>query len=85
MKAEYASAKVRVDIELHQAQDRVGEINRAAAALAREVADEVRREVVVTSDVLEGPRSRVVRQARNRMYGQMAVLYRLLAHQGEQQ
>jgi N-acetylornithine carbamoyltransferase len=45
----------------------------------------VRREVVVTSDVLEGPRSRVVRQARNRMYGQMAVLYRLLAHQGEQQ
>lgn len=45
----------------------------------------VRREVVVTADVLEGPRSRVVRQARNRMYGQMAVLYRLLARQGEPQ
>lgn len=43
----------------------------------------VRREVVVSSRVLEGPRSRVVPQARNRMYGQMAVLYRLLAHQGE--
>ena len=45
----------------------------------------VRREVVVTSGVLEGPRSRVVPQARNRMYGQMAVLYRLLANQGERQ
>lgn len=44
----------------------------------------VRREVVVTSGVLEGPRSRVVLQARNRMYGQMAVLYRLLAQKGEQ-
>ena len=44
----------------------------------------VRREVVVSSGVLEGPRSRVVPQARNRMYGQMAVLYRLLAQQGEQ-
>lgn len=38
----------------------------------------VRREVVVTGRVLEGPRSRVIRQARNRMYAQMAVLYRLL-------
>jgi N-acetylornithine carbamoyltransferase len=38
----------------------------------------VRREVVVTSEVLEGRRSRVVQQARNRMYAQMAVLHRLL-------
>jgi N-acetylornithine carbamoyltransferase len=38
----------------------------------------VRREVVVTGAVLEGPRSRVVRQARNRMYAQMAVLCQLL-------
>ena len=38
----------------------------------------VRREVVVTSAVLEGPRSRVIQQARNRMYAQMAVLCRLL-------
>jgi N-acetylornithine carbamoyltransferase len=38
----------------------------------------VRREVVVTGAVLEGPRSRVIAQARNRMYAQMAVLCRLL-------
>jgi N-acetylornithine carbamoyltransferase len=38
----------------------------------------VRREVVVTGAVLEGPRSRVIQQARNRMYAQMAVLCRLL-------
>ena len=43
----------------------------------------VRREVVVTGDVLEGPRSRVIRQARNRMYAQMAVLHRLLADKGD--
>ncbi len=43
----------------------------------------VRREVVVTSEVLEGPRSRVILQARNRMYAQMAVLYRLLAEKGD--
>ena len=43
----------------------------------------VRREVVVTSEVLEGPRSRVVQQARNRMYAQMAVLYRLLLDAGD--
>ncbi len=39
----------------------------------------VRREVVVAGDVLEGPRSRVIPQARNRMYAQMAVLHRLLS------
>ena len=38
----------------------------------------VRRDVVVASSVLEGRRSQVVRQARNRMYAQMAVLHRLL-------
>lgn len=43
----------------------------------------VRREVVVSSEVLEGPRSRVVQQARNRMYAQMAVLYRLLLNRGD--
>lgn len=43
----------------------------------------VRREVVVTSGVLEGPRSRVIRQARNRLYAQMAVLYRLLVQRGD--
>jgi len=43
----------------------------------------VRREVVVTSEVLEGKRSRVITQARNRMYAQMAVLYRLLAEKGD--
>ena len=43
----------------------------------------VRREVVVTSGVLEGPRSRVIAQARNRMYAQMAVLLRLLG-EGDQ-
>jgi N-acetylornithine carbamoyltransferase len=39
----------------------------------------VRREVVVSGKVLEGPRSRVIPQARNRMYAQMAVLHRLLS------
>lgn len=38
----------------------------------------VRRDVVVTSEVLEGRRSQIIRQARNRMYAQMAVLHRLL-------
>jgi N-acetylornithine carbamoyltransferase len=42
----------------------------------------VRRNVVVGDEVLDGPRSAVVREAHNRMWVQMAVLYRLL-HGGE--
>jgi ornithine carbamoyltransferase len=42
----------------------------------------VRRNVVVTDAVLDGPRSAVVRQAHNRLWGQMAVLHRLLGGQG---
>ena len=38
----------------------------------------VRRGVVVTEEVLEGPRSVVVHEARNRMFAQMAVLYEIL-------
>ena len=38
----------------------------------------VRRNVVVADEVLDGPRSAVVRQAHNRMWAQMAVLYRML-------
>ncbi len=38
----------------------------------------VRRGVVVTEDVLEGPRSVVIHQARNRMWAQMAILYEIL-------
>jgi N-acetylornithine carbamoyltransferase len=38
----------------------------------------VRRNVVVRDEVLDGPRSAVVRQAHNRMWVQMAVLHRLL-------
>ncbi|HZD54287.1 MAG TPA: N-acetylornithine carbamoyltransferase [Woeseiaceae bacterium] len=38
----------------------------------------VRRNVVVTERVLDGPRSVVIHQARNRMLAQMAVLYRML-------
>lgn len=38
----------------------------------------VRRGVVVTDRVLDGPRSVVLAEARNRMYAQMAVLYRML-------
>jgi N-acetylornithine carbamoyltransferase len=38
----------------------------------------VRRNVAVADDVLDGPRSVVVREAYNRMVVQMAVLYRLL-------
>ena len=42
----------------------------------------VRRGVVVTEKVLEGPRSVVIQQAGNRMRVQMAVLYEILAGQG---
>jgi N-acetylornithine carbamoyltransferase len=38
----------------------------------------VRRGVVVADRVLDGPRSVVIQEARNRMVGQMAVLYRML-------
>lgn len=38
----------------------------------------VRRNVVVKDEVLDGPRSVVVREAHNRMWTQMAVLHRLL-------
>ena len=38
----------------------------------------VRRNVAVADEVLDGPRSRVTREAANRMTVQMAVLYRLL-------
>jgi N-acetylornithine carbamoyltransferase len=38
----------------------------------------VRRGVVVTDDVLDGPRSVVIEEARNRMLAQMAVLHQML-------
>ncbi len=38
----------------------------------------VRRGVAVTDRVLDGPRSVVVHEAQNRMWGQMAVLYQML-------
>jgi N-acetylornithine carbamoyltransferase len=42
----------------------------------------VRRNVVVKDAVLDGPRSVVIHEARNRMWAQMAVLHRLLRDQG---
>lgn len=39
----------------------------------------VRRNVVVRDEVLDGPRSAVIAEARNRMWVQMAVLHRMLA------
>ncbi|MDX1734271.1 MAG: N-acetylornithine carbamoyltransferase [Halioglobus sp.] len=39
----------------------------------------VRREVTVRESVLDGPRSAVIQEARNRMLVQMAVLHRMLA------
>jgi len=39
----------------------------------------VRRGVVVADRILDGPRSVVIDEARNRMYAQMAVLHRMLA------
>ena len=45
----------------------------------------VRRGVVVRDEVLDGPRSVVVRQAHNRMWAQMAVLHRLLAVRGAEE
>jgi N-acetylornithine carbamoyltransferase len=38
----------------------------------------VRRGVAVTDRVLDGPRSVVIHEARNRMWGQMAVLYQMM-------
>jgi ornithine carbamoyltransferase len=38
---------------------------------------------VVADEVLDGPRSRVLPQARNRMTVQMAILHRLLLGSGE--
>ena len=38
----------------------------------------VRRNVAIADELLDGPRSRVLQQARNRLTVQMAVLYRLL-------
>lgn len=38
----------------------------------------VRRGVVVSDRILDGPRSVVIHEARNRMFAQMAVLYRML-------
>ena len=38
----------------------------------------VRRGVVVADRILDGPRSVVIQEARNRMYAQMAVLYRMM-------
>jgi len=38
----------------------------------------VRRGVVVADEILDGPRSVVIQEARNRMVAQMAVLYRML-------
>jgi N-acetylornithine carbamoyltransferase len=40
----------------------------------------VRRGVVVADRVLDGPRSVVIQEARNRMYAQMAVLHQMLAN-----
>ncbi len=42
----------------------------------------VRRGVVVSDRVLDGPRSVVIQEAQNRMYAQMAVLHTLLAGKG---
>jgi ornithine carbamoyltransferase len=39
----------------------------------------VRRNVEVTDEVLDGPRSLVVQQAENRLHSQKALLARLLA------
>jgi len=38
----------------------------------------VRRGISVAADILDGPRSLAIDQARNRMLVQMAVLYRML-------
>jgi N-acetylornithine carbamoyltransferase len=38
----------------------------------------VRRGVAVTDRLLDGPRSIVIKEARNRLYAQMAVLYRMM-------
>ena len=45
-------------LALHQAQDRVAELNRAGAALAREVADAAGREVVVAGSI--GPTGEIM-------------------------
>ena len=42
----------------------------------------VRRGVVVTDEILDGPRSVVIQEAQNRMYAQMAVLHRIMNGNG---
>jgi ornithine carbamoyltransferase len=42
----------------------------------------VRRNVAIADEALDGPRSRVLQQAHNRLVVQMAVLYRLLGGNG---
>ena len=42
----------------------------------------VRRGVVVSDRVLDGPRSVVIQEAQNRMYAQMAVLHAMLGNGG---
>ena len=41
----------------------------------------VRRGVVVADNILDGPRSVVIAEARNRMLAQMAVLHQMLGNQ----
>ena len=38
----------------------------------------VRRNVIVSDEVIDGPQSRVLDQAKNRLYGQMAVLHNII-------
>ncbi len=42
----------------------------------------VRRNVAIADEALDGARSRVLQQAHNRLFVQMAVLYRLLGGNG---
>jgi N-acetylornithine carbamoyltransferase len=79
--APYGDAAADIALRQHLNDWQVSEASFAAAATNAHFMHclPVRRNVAVTDEVLDGPRSIVLREAHNRLVVQMAVLHRLLA------
>lgn len=79
--APYGDAAADIALRQHLNDWQVSEASFAAAASDAHFMHclPVRRNVAVTDEVLDGPRSIVLREAHNRLVVQMAVLHRLLA------
>jgi N-acetylornithine carbamoyltransferase len=71
-----ADAKLREDLQDWRVDDPWFETTRPDCRLMHCLP--VRRGVAVTDRVLDGPRSVVIHEAQNRMWGQMAVLYQMM-------